>query len=73
MKRSWMICDGMYFIAFLDTEFYLINAKVTEKKSYIIVLFQNWMSVFIGQVQLWKTKINSLPTFAQHEVYLSLI
>lgn len=33
MKRSWMICDGMYFIAFLDTEFYLINAKVTEKSA----------------------------------------
>ena len=37
-----MICDGMYFIAFLDTEFYLINpltsdasfnAKVTEKSA----------------------------------------
>ena len=33
MKRSWMICDGMYFIAFLDIEFYLINAKVTEKSA----------------------------------------
>ena len=28
-----MICDGMYLIAFLDTEFYLINAKVTEKSA----------------------------------------
>ena len=28
-----MICDGMYFIAFLDIEFYLINAKVTEKSA----------------------------------------
>ena len=43
MKRSWMICDGMYFIAFLDTEFYLINAKVTEKSASCSEIIRHWV------------------------------
>ena len=73
-----MICDGMYFIAFLDTEFYLINAKVTEKSASCSEIIRHWVISELNEclyraLQLWKTNINSLPTFAQHEVYLSLI
>lgn len=41
-----MICDGMYlyiYIAFLDAEFYLINAKVTEKSAHCSEIIRHWV------------------------------